>query len=78
MDEWTKILDGGDFLDVAYMDFMKAFDTVPHKRLLGKISSFAILDPIHGWIKAFLSNRKQRVMVNGQPSSWPDVTSGVP
>lgn len=34
MDEWIKLLDEGDFLDVIYKDFMKAYDMVPHKRLI--------------------------------------------
>ena len=78
LDKWSKILDEGGCVDVIYMDFMKAFDKVPHKRLLGKLQSYGIQEPVHGWIKAFLSDRSQRVIVNGSPSDWTSVTSGIP
>ena len=42
MDHWTKILDEGGEIDVIYMDYMKAFDTVPHKRLISKLDSYGI------------------------------------
>ena len=37
MESWTKTLDRGESIDVVYLDFMKAFDTVPHKRVIGKL-----------------------------------------
>ena len=78
LDKWTDILDRGGVVDVVYCDFQKAFDTVPHKRLLHVLNHYGIPDPVLGWVKAFLSNRKQRVFVNGVPSSWHDVISGIP
>ena len=42
IDSWTKALDRGESVDVVYLDFMKAFDTVPHKRLIGKLKSYGI------------------------------------
>jgi hypothetical protein len=57
---------------------MKAFDTVPHRRLQAKISSYGIQGKIWLWIKEFLSNRTQRVLVNGEASDWQQVTSGIP
>ena len=57
---------------------MKAFDTVPYKRLLSKLSSYGIGGKILEWIKSFLTSRRQRVVVNGEVSDWSDVTSGVP
>ena len=78
LNKWTEILDMGGEVDVIYCDFMKAFDTVPHSRLLDVLVYYGINDPVLSWIKAFLSNRKQRVMVNGVPSSWYDVVSGIP
>ena len=57
---------------------MKAFDTVPHSRLLDVLKFYSVTDPVLSWIEAFLSNRKQRVMVNGVPSSWYDVVSSIP
>ena len=78
LDRWTDILDRGGVVDVVYCDFQKAFDTVPHKRLLHVLNHYGVTDPILGWIQAFLSDRKHRVLVNGVPSSWHDVISGIP
>ena len=78
LEEWTEWLDGGGSLDVCYMDFMKAFDTVPHRRLAAKISSYNIKGKLLRWIESFLSNRKQRVQVNGASSDWAKVDSGIP
>ena len=78
LDEWIQILDEGGSLDVVYMDFMKAFDTVPHRRLLTKLTSYRITGKVHRWIEAFLSGRQQQVSVNGCFSSWAAVLSGIP
>jgi hypothetical protein len=56
----------------------KAFDKVPHKRLLEKIKSYGIVGPTLNWIEDFLKNRSQKVMVNGAGSEWENVTSGIP
>ena len=77
-EEWTDILDAGGELDVIYMDFIKAFDSVPHKRLLGKLSSNRIEGTIQRWIKSFLVGRRQRVAVKGAYSRWANVLSGIP
>ncbi len=77
-EEWTDILDSGGELDVIYMDFMKAFDSVPHKRLMGKLNSNRIEGTVQQWIKAFLVGRRQRVAVRGAYSMWADVLSGIP
>jgi len=61
LEEWTKILDDGGSLDCIYLDFMKAFDTVSHYRLLKKLTRYEISPSIVTWVKSFLSNRKQRV-----------------
>ena len=60
------------------LDFAKAFDKVPHLRLLSKFTSYGITGNTQNWIKSFLSIRKQRVSVNGALSDVTDVTSGVP
>ena len=78
LDEWTDILDLGGTIGVCYMDFMKAFDKVPHKRLLAKIKSYGIEGNILKWIKEFLESRQQRVIVNGNCSDRSKVTSGIP
>ena len=65
-------------VDIIYLDFQKAFDKVPHKRLLDKVFTLGICGSIHNWIKDWLSNRKQRVVINGVSSPWLSVKSGVP
>ena len=71
LDTWTEILDRGGELDVIiYIDFTKAFDTVPHKRLIGKLRSYAMSGKIVRWVALFLLNRRQRVSVKGQFSTW--------
>lgn len=78
LDEWTKILDEGGEVDVIYMDFQKAFDKVPHQRLLHKLAGYGITGNILKWIESFLLGRKQRVHIKGVYSDWEDVLSGVP
>ena len=78
LDRWTEILDAGGYVDVIYCDFKKAFDTVPHKRLMNVLKYYSIQDPVLSWIEAFLKDRKQRVLINGAPSTWHDVISGIP
>ena len=57
---------------------MKAFDTVPFRRLINKLGSYGIGGKVLAWIKAFLSGRSQRVSVHGSFSSWMEVLSGIP
>jgi len=78
LENWTKTMDEGGTVDCIYLDFAKAFDKVPHRRLLLKLKNFGISDPVLGWIEAFLSDRSQRVTINGTSSQWKPVTSGVP
>ena len=78
LDTWTEILDRGGYVDVIYCDFQKAFDTVPHNRLLEVLVYYGIKDPVLSWIRDFLSHRCQQVAVNGKLSSLFEVTSGVP
>jgi hypothetical protein len=74
----TAELDSGGVADIIYLDFAKAFDTVPHERLKKKIKAHGIGGALYKWIAAWLRDRKQRVVLNGQESSWEDVLSGVP
>ena len=74
----AKSLDCRTPLDMIIMDFSKAFDTVPHNRLLHKLHSYGITGNTHKWITNFLTKRTQRVVVNGEHSKWVHVKSGVP
>ncbi|KAK6167371.1 hypothetical protein SNE40_021416 [Patella caerulea] len=78
MDEWTEIIDNGGSIDAIYMDFMKAFDKVPHRRLIKKLDSYGLSKTIIVWVEDFLNNRKQKVSVNGHESRQQNVTSGIP
>ena len=73
-----KALDNKTQIYAILLNFAKAFDKVPHKRILSKLTSYGITGNTHNWITSFLSNRKQRVSVNGAMSDITDVTSGVP
>ena len=64
--------------DVILLDYQKAFDTVPHQRLLSILSSYGIQDETYSWINSWLTRRKQRVIVDGSASAWTPVKSGVP
>jgi hypothetical protein len=57
---------------------MKAFDKVPHKRLIKKVENFGITDPILGWIEGFRIDRYQCVSINEEKSEWKEVISGIP
>ena len=78
LDDWTEILDNSGKIDLIYFDFMKAFDTVPHIRLLRKLNAHGIRNGTAKWIQAFLTKRRQKVVVNGSESEWGEVTSGIP
>jgi len=68
----------GGQIDVLYSDFEKAFDKVPHIRLISKLYSYGINKTIVKWIQDFLSGRRFRVRVNLSYSLWSLVTSGIP
>ena len=78
LDIWSRFLDEGDNVDVVYLDFAKAFDTVPHSRMMYKLYSYGIRGKVWSWIEDYMCNRKQCVIVNGVHSSYVSVTSGVP
>ena len=73
-----EILDNKANADVIYLDFSKAFDKVDHEILLKKLQSFGITGNILNWLKSFLSNREQYVIVDGHKSIPEKVLSGVP
>ena len=65
-------------VDVVFLDFRKAFDKVPHKRLMRKVRALGIQGNVAAWIENWLAGRRQRVIVNSVPSDWTAVSSGVP
>ena len=77
-EEITKWVDEGSPVDVIYLDFQKAFDKVPHQRLILKLKSHGMGNSIINWIEQWLTDRRQRVVVDGEVSSWKSVLSGVP
>ena len=65
-------------IDLVVLDFSKAFDTVPHKRMLGKLSHYGIKGPVLCWIGAFLADMTQLVVFEGTHFPLAPVLSGVP
>ena len=65
-------------MDMTVLDFSKAFDKVPHQRLMRKLWRYGIRGNTHTWIEAFLTKRRQRVVLDGKCSEWVSVDSGVP
>ena len=78
LNDFTSFLDEKLDIDVMYLDFSKALDTVPHKRLLIKLQAYGISGKVLNWVSSFLSNRSQRVRVNDDYSEWSSVHSGIP
>ena len=78
LDIWTQIFDQGGTIDVIYCDFMKAFDKVPHRRLIHKVKQHGIAGNTLGWIENFLHNRSQVTVINYHKSHTAPVTSGIP
>jgi len=74
----TEYLDRGEPVDVIYLDFQKAFDKVPHKRLIARLEEIGIQGNLLNWIRKWLKGRKQRVVINGKASQWREVDSGMP
>ena len=76
----TKNVDEGNCVvsvDLIYFDYKKAFDKVAHHRLLCELKSLGLNSNVICWIEGFLSNRRQKVVINGTKSEWSNVTSGV-
>ncbi|KAK4810061.1 hypothetical protein QYF61_007225 [Mycteria americana] len=77
-DKVTCLVDEGKAVDIIYLDFRKAFDTVSHSILLENLGAHGLDGCTLCWVKNWLDGRAQRVVVNGVYSSWWPGTSGVP
>ena len=75
---WTKAIDEGKQIDCIYLDYSKAFDSVPFMRLLIKMKAYGVTGKVLEWIRNFLVGRQMKVSIRGQISSSIEVTSGVP
>jgi hypothetical protein len=78
INDWAKSINQKKQTDAILLDFSKAFDSVPHLRLMSKLDHYGIRGLSANWIKAFLSNRSQVVSINGSHSRPQPVISGVP
>ncbi len=78
MNDFTNFIENHENIDCIYLDFRKAFDTVPHLRLMNKLKAYGINDNTSKWIYDFLSGRRQRVRVNDSYSEYANVNSGIP
>ncbi|CAM4550903.1 unnamed protein product [Lepidochelys kempii] len=77
-DEITGSMDEGKAVDVLFLDFSKAFDTVSHSILVSKLRKYGLDECTIRWVESWLDCRAQRVVINGSMSSWQPVSSGVP
>jgi hypothetical protein len=78
LDLITHSLAHGKAVDMIYLDFLKAFDMVPHRRLLHKLKGYGMRKDLIRWFSSFLVGRRQRVVLGVSESDWEAVTSGVP
>ena len=78
LERLTSEQEAGRPMDVVYLDFSKAFDKVPHRRLMGKFRAHSIDGNVLRWVENWLTGRRQRTVLNGETSDWGDVGSGVP
>jgi len=77
LEDWSMQLRSGKSVDVVYVDFEKAFDSVVHSKLLAKLESYGVQYELHKWISEFLCDRRQRVFVGSGMSETYPVRSGV-
>ena len=78
IDDLARGMNHKQQIDAKLLDFSKAFDRVPHQRLLLKLKHYGVRGNILSWIGDFLSARTQEVIIEGSKSSPSPVSSGVP
>ena len=77
LESWKQSLEEGYGVDVVYLDYRKAFDSVSHRGLIERLKTAGLVSALVGWIEGYLENRTMRDVVNGKISSWRKIESGV-
>jgi hypothetical protein len=77
-DQFCKAVDKGKEIRVVFLDISKAFDRVWHRGLLHKLKACGITGKLLEWLKDYLTDRQQRVIINGEASTWGNIKAGVP
>ena len=75
--DWTIALNSRQSVDIVYVDYQRAFDSVVHNKLLAKLTCFGVSGKLLGWLAAFLSSRSQRVVIENSNSKSIPVVSGI-
>ena len=75
LNDWTESMENKFSTDCIYLDYQKAFDSVPHRRLISKLRSYKINKCLVNWVEDYLQNRSQLVEINWKKSQWLPVTS---
>lgn len=75
-ERWTKMIDSGNSVDIAYFDYASAFDKVCHRLMIHKLNAYGIRGLLLEWFQAWLIGRMQRVVVGNSKSEWLEVMSG--
>ena len=78
LQRWKKALNKGGYICAIFMDLSKAFDTLNHKLLIAKLGAYGFDTKALYYIKSYLDNRKQRVRVNSNFSSWQGIIGWAP
>ena len=78
LNDWTESMESKFSTDCIYLDYQKAFDSVPHRRLISKLRSYKINECLVRWVVNYLQDRSQFAEINGEKSQWIPVTSGIP
>ena len=75
---FCEAIDNGKEIRVVFCDISKAFDRVWHRGLLHKLRAIGCSEKVTAWFASYLSNRRQRVVINGQTSEWEFIFAGIP
>ena len=78
LDKWSEALEIGLSVDCIYMDFQKAFDNVPYRRLIRKLKPYNINEDTIDWIENFITGSTQQVVIGEECSGWMSETSSIP